>query len=73
VKLKEALVAKGMTSIVVLSINIFINSIVLIFAWNSLLSSIHPTWPALSFVNAVGVMLIALTIRGKFSLQVSVK
>ncbi|MGF1832606.1 hypothetical protein [Photobacterium sanguinicancri] len=72
-KLKEALVAKGVTSIVVMTINILINAIILIFAWNSLLSSVQPDLPDFSFLNAIGIMLVAYAIQGKFALQVSIK
>ncbi|OZS42677.1 hypothetical protein [Photobacterium sanguinicancri] len=72
-KLKEALVAKGVMSIVVMTINILINAIILIFAWNSLLSSVHPGLPEFSFLNAIGIVLVTCAIQGKFSLQVSIK
>jgi len=71
--LKEALVAKGLMSIVVVSINLLINAIILIFAWNSLLSSVRPDFTELNFLNAIGIMLVAYAIQSKFSLQVSVK
>jgi len=70
-KFKEALIALGMTSIVVMSINIIVNSVILVFVWNGLVSSIHPTLPDLSFFNAVGVMVVTYIVRGKFSIKVS--
>ncbi|MEZ8094499.1 hypothetical protein ACED51_10435 [Photobacterium swingsii] len=72
-KLKEALVAKGVMSIVVMTINILINAIILIFAWNGLLSSVHPSLPEFSFLNAIGIVLAAYAIQSKFSLKVSIK
>ncbi|MGF1863034.1 hypothetical protein [Photobacterium profundum] len=72
-KLKEVLVAKGLMSIVVMTINILINAIILIFAWNRLLSSVHPDLPEFGFLNAIGIVLVTYAIQGKFSLQVSIK
>ncbi|KMV28647.1 hypothetical protein AB733_22375 [Photobacterium swingsii] len=72
-KFKEALIALGMTSIVVMSINIIVNSVILVFVWNSLVSSIHPALPELSFFNAVGVIVVAYIVQGKFSIKVNVK
>lgn len=70
-KIKEALIAFGMTSLLVMSINIVLNSIILVVVWNGLVSSIHPTLPDLSFFNAVGVIAVTYIVRGKFSLKVS--
>jgi hypothetical protein len=70
-KFKEALIALGMTSLVVMSINIILNSVILIVVWNSLVSSIHPVLPELSFLNAVGIIVVTYIVRGKFSIKVS--
>jgi len=69
-KFKEALIALGMMSFVVMSINIILNSVILIIVWNGLVSNIHPVLPELSFLNAVGVIVITYIVRGKFSIKV---
>ncbi|PSU43450.1 hypothetical protein C9J12_28125 [Photobacterium frigidiphilum] len=69
-KIKEALIALGMTSLIVMSINIILNSVILIVAWNGLVSSIHPVLPELSFLDAVGIIVVTYILRGKFSIKV---
>lgn len=69
-KFKEALIALGMTSLVVMSINITLNSVILIIVWNGLVSSIHPALPELSFFNTVGIIVVTYIVRGKFSIKV---
>jgi hypothetical protein len=69
-KFKEALIALGMMSLVVMSINITINSVIFIIVWNSLVSSIHPVLPELSFFNAVGIIVVTYIVQGKFSIKV---
>lgn len=69
-KFKEALIALGMTSLVVMSINIILNSVILIIVWNSLVSNIHPVLPELSFLDAVGIIVVTYILRGKFSIKV---
>ncbi|MGF1887190.1 hypothetical protein L4D13_13730 [Photobacterium profundum] len=69
-KFKEVLIALGMMSLVVMGINIILNSVILIIVWNSLVSNIHPVLPELSFFNAVGVIVITYIVRGKFSIKV---
>ncbi|MEZ8742904.1 hypothetical protein AB6E21_22925 [Photobacterium swingsii] len=70
-KIKEALIAFGMTSLLVMSINIVLNSNILVVVWNGLVSSIHSDLPDLSFFNAVGVIAVTYIVRGKFSIKVS--
>lgn len=72
-KFKEALIALGMTSLVVMSINIILNSVILIIVWNGLVSNIHPVLPELSFLNAVGIIVVTYIVQGKFSIKVNVK
>ncbi len=53
-----------------MSINIILNSVILIIVWNGLVSSIHPVLPELSFLNAVGVIVVTYIVQGKFSIKV---
>ncbi|KXI21016.1 hypothetical protein [Photobacterium sanguinicancri] len=71
-KIKETLIAFGMTSLLVMIINIVLNSTILVVVWNGLVSSIHSDLPDLSFFNAVGVIAVTYIVRGKFSIKESI-